>query len=89
MKFANNNKNCKNGWDGGKYVKTVTATKLITNGLTGWIEFDVTSDVQAFLDGLNNFGWIIKKTKENKSGDVFIASREAASNQPILELTYS
>jgi hypothetical protein len=86
--IANNDRNCSNMWSGGSFVSTVTVKKTITNGLVGWVEFDVTKDVKAFLVGSNNFGWIIKKTQEDKSGHVFFASGEAASNRPVLELRY-
>jgi hypothetical protein len=87
--IANNDRNCSSRWSGGSFVSTITVKKTITNGLTGLIEFDVTKDVKAFLTGSNNFGWIIKKTQEDKSGHVFFASGEATSNQPVLELRYS
>lgn len=75
---------------GGSFVSALTVNKLIRNGLVGWVEFDVTKDVKAFLAGkTNNFGWIIKETQEGKSGHVFFASDEATSNQPVLELRYS
>jgi hypothetical protein len=88
--IANNDRNCSTRWSGGSFVSTVSVRKVITNGLTGQVEFDVTNDVKAFLAGTSsNFGWIIKKTQEDKSGHVFFASGEAASNQPVLELRYS
>jgi hypothetical protein len=87
--IANNNKNCSSGWSGGSFVSAVTVKKTITNGLVGWVEFDVTKDVKSFLAGTNNYGWIIKKTQEDRSGHVFFASGEAVSNQPVLELRYS
>jgi hypothetical protein len=58
---------------------------LITNGLEGqYIEFDVTADVQAFLDGTANYGWIIKKTQEGQTGSINLSSREGSANNPEL-----
>jgi fibronectin-binding autotransporter adhesin len=88
--IANDNRDCSTRWTGGSFVSAVTVNKLITNGLTGQIDFDVTKDVKAFLAGTTkNFGWVIKKTQEDRSGHVFFASGEAAANQPVLELRYS
>ena len=87
--IANDRRDCNTRWSGGSFVSAVSANKLITNGLTGWIEFDVTNDVNGFLAGSNNFGWIIKRAQEDRHGHVFFASGEAASNQPVLELRYS
>jgi hypothetical protein len=88
--IANDNRDCSSRWTGGSFVSTANVRKTITNGLVGWIEFDVTKDVKAFLAGTNNnFGWIIKKTQEDRSGHVFFSSGEATSNQPVLELRYS
>ena len=55
-----------------------------------WVEFDVTQDVQAFLNGTStNYGWIIKKTVDSESGQVEFASREeTGSNAPELVLVF-
>lgn len=62
-----------------------TATVLITNGLTGAVSFDVTSDVQAFLSGsAQNSGWIVKKDLEGPSGQVqFARARPRAARGSI------
>lgn len=66
-----------------------TASLLITKDMTGTLEFDVTADVAAFLSGTPNYGWIIKKTLENKPGHLDLASRENSSQPgPRLVLTY-
>ncbi|MEW5855753.1 MAG: DNRLRE domain-containing protein, partial [Myxococcota bacterium] len=68
---------------------TATASTLITNSTTGAVEWDVTSDVQAFLRGdLTNHGWVLKKTEEGAAGLVEFGSRESA-NKPELVLTVS
>jgi len=54
-----------------------------------FIEFDVTADVQAFLDGTaTNNGWIIKKGEEALNGSIEFASRETNSNVPKLLLVF-
>ncbi len=65
-----------------------TDTKLITNGLTGAIDLDVTSDVQVFLSEQDtNFGWVVKKTDENLAGRIHIGSREGSLPAELI-LTY-
>ncbi len=59
------------------FVTPATSTVLHTNGLSGWVEFDVTIDVQAFVDGsVSNFGWIIKKVLDSQGGSVEYSSKE-------------
>jgi hypothetical protein len=54
-----------------------TATVLLEGGESGWLEFDVTADVRAFVAGTsNNYGWILKKANENLSGRAAFRSRE-------------
>jgi hypothetical protein len=68
--------------------KTAATDSLgVTNGQTGKISFNVTADVQAFLDDTSNFGWVIKPKNDAAAGDVRLRSREATSNQPVLVLT--
>ena len=62
------------------YDTTATATTLVTNTTTGWIEFDVTDDVAAWLaDTEACEGWLIKLDDESKSGSVLLDSRENTS----------
>jgi hypothetical protein len=55
------------------------ATVLHTRGLMGWIQFDVTADVNAFLSGTANYGWLIKKTNEQLAGLVKYTAREGTA----------
>jgi hypothetical protein len=81
--------NCTN-WDGGSFKATVTDTVVISNDVSGkWIEFDVTEDIMAYLDGAPNYGWIIMKSDEDSSGRINIAARETQDNIPQLELTFT
>jgi hypothetical protein len=56
-----------------------TDTAVITNGTSGWVQFDVTSDVAAFLAGTANDGWLIQKTDEGQAGRIDLASREGTA----------
>ena len=77
-------------WDGGNYDKIPTDSILITNEASGkWIEFDVTSDIKAYIDDSENNGWIIIKSDEESPGRINFAAREAQSNIPQLELQFS
>ncbi len=65
-----------------------TATILHSNAQTGVVEWDVTPDVQAFLAGTVNHGWLVKKLDESQPGHVEYSSREGASPpQLVLELS--
>jgi len=81
--------NCTN-WDGGSYDLTPSDSVRITNEVDGlWIEFDVTRDIEAFVDSSENNGWIIMKSDEDSTGRINFAAREAQSNIPKLELYFS
>jgi len=70
------------------WIEAPTDTLTITSGLTGEIEYDVKSDVQAFISGSeSNFGWIIKKTEEGQNGSVEFGTKES-SVVPHLLITY-
>jgi hypothetical protein len=89
------NWNCSDGtectnWNGGSYDQIPTDTVRITNQIDGmWIEFDVTKDIEAFVDGSENNGWILMKSDEDASGRINFAAREAQSNISELELHFS
>jgi hypothetical protein len=69
------------------WVQTATDSETITNNQTGVVEYDVTSDVAAFMNGTNNYGWIIRKTNEGQNGQVSFGTRESTSD-PQLVVTY-
>ncbi|MFI5405399.1 MAG: DNRLRE domain-containing protein [Nitrososphaerales archaeon] len=86
----NQQPNCSPQWNGGTFVPTTTDSILITNGLEGqFIEFDVTADVQAFLDVTANYGWIIKKTQEGQNGSIDLTSHEGSANNPELVIFFN
>ena len=77
---GNSNADCTTQWAGGQLAEEPSDTVLHTNGLTGWVRFDVTSDVLAFLSGTPNYGWIVKKTEEGQNGQVEYTSRQGAAD---------
>lgn len=68
------------------FVSTPTATATITNNKTGTVSFNVTADVQAFLSGTTNNGWVVRKDDETKDGVIQFSSREG-DNAPELIIT--
>ena len=83
--------NCVSKWNGGHYIDTPTDSVFISNHLQDgyWIKFDVTEDVNNFLLGSPNHGWIIKKSNEDSSGRINFAARESNSNVPELVMVFS
>jgi len=85
---GNSLQDCVTPWNGGIFAPTATDSGIDISGPVGAvIEFDVTADVQAFLGGTDNYGWIIYKTDDLLNGDTEFHSREASSNQPRLVIT--
>lgn len=82
---------CVSKWNGGHYIDTPTDSVFISNHLQDgyWIKFDVTEDVNNFLLGSPNHGWIIKKSNEDSSGRINFAARESNSNVPELVMVFS
>jgi len=69
------------------WVATPTATTLIKNGQAGVVTFDVTADVQAWLAGQPNDGWLLKKTAESEPGKVDFGSREGGATPRLVVTT--
>src|SRR5262249_34063574 len=90
---TNSSPNCNPAWDMANFPtwpfeKAPTSTVLHTNGMTGWIEWDVTSDVVQFVSGtVPNYGWIVRKMQENDAGHVDYSSREELNHPPQLVIT--
>jgi hypothetical protein len=95
--ISNSTKNCSGitEWEMGQpnnpsvhpWVQAATDSETITNGQSGVVEYDVTSDVEAFMSGTSNYGWLVKKTNEGQNGQVSFGTRESAS-VPQLIVTY-
>ncbi|MEX2245221.1 MAG: DNRLRE domain-containing protein [Dehalococcoidia bacterium] len=69
-----------------------TATDSFTvPGMPQCVDFDVTADVQAWVSGTTDYGWILKDSLENTSGSASLyASREYGSSgsRPSLSVSY-
>jgi hypothetical protein len=86
--LTNGAPDCATQWNGGTIETDASDTVVLTNASNGWIRFDVTADVQAFLAGTENDGWLIQKTDEEQAGRVDLVSREGTAGQgPRLVLT--
>jgi RHS repeat-associated protein len=79
--LLNSRPDCAAEWSGGTFEPVATAGVLHLNELAGWVRFDVTPDVAAFLDGTPNHGWIVKKSPEQQGGRVDYASREGSADR--------
>lgn len=86
---SNSDSDCDPQWAGGTFAPLATDSVLHTNGLDGWIRFDVTADVQAFLTGTPHYGWLLMKTEKVRSGMVEYTAREGTVGQePRLVLVF-
>lgn len=87
---SNSLPDCATQWGGGAFA-AASDSVLHTNGLSGWVEWDVTADVALFLASPGaNCGWLLKKQNDGPgggSGRVDYSSREGA-NPPQLVLTF-
>ena len=62
------------------FLAAPTSVAILQNNQTGFVEWDVTADVQAFMSGsATNFGWILKKADESKSGSVDYSSKQGSA----------
>jgi hypothetical protein len=52
---------CATQWNGGTMKDDATDSVVITDASSGWVHFDVTADVLAFLAGGADDGWLIRK----------------------------
>jgi hypothetical protein len=61
-----------------------------TTGSSGLISWNVKSDVQNFVNGAQNYGWVIKHRDETtKNTLVYFYSRESSTNKPNLVVEYA
>lgn len=78
---------CNPKWNGGTFAATATATAPHNKNTAGYVRWNVTADVAAFLAGTANQGWLLKKANELALGRIDYASREgAAARRPRLVL---
>ncbi len=76
---GNGQADCAAQWNGGTAEDEATDTIVVTNASQGWVQFDVTADVAAFLAGTADEGWLIEKTDEGQAGRVDLVSREGTA----------
>jgi len=85
---TNTEPDCAPPWTGGERVELPTDSVLHTNDLGGSVAFDVTADVQAFLSGEPNHGWMATRGLDG-GGTVRYAAREHPGGvAPELRLVY-
>jgi hypothetical protein len=69
------------------YASNTTAITIVPITANTWMEWNVTSDVQDFIQGSQiNYGWVIIDTDEG--GISYFNSKEAGNNIPYLEIKY-
>lgn len=77
---------------GTDYLATPTYTTNMPSS-TGFVEFDVTADVQAWYAGANDYGWaILNHNESTSSGLIRFRTREEATNpeqRPYLVVSYT
>ena len=90
-----NSRDGTNAWGaaGGDYESTVTAGTSTGITVDVWVEWDVKSDVQAFVSGTSNYGWLIKDATESADPYKYVKyySKEetGTDKDPYLEVTYT
>ena len=79
--------NAENSTSPSPWIAKPSATTTVSNDTTNSISFDVTADVEAFLRGAENYGWILQKADECMPGVIDFGSRESVAS-PSLDITY-
>lgn len=77
---------------GNNFEATSSATATLTwDGILGWDTWNVATDVQDFFSGAKaNYGWLLMDASEDSSEQYwYLNSKEAASNRPYLEVSYT
>lgn len=60
------------------FVSAPTDSAFVTESTSGFVRFDVTSDVQAFVSGsAQNYGWVLKRTDESQPGFVWLYDKDS------------
>ena len=74
--IANQATDCDPRWNGGTFGPATAPSVPHVNGLSGAVSWDVTDDVLAGASA-----WLIKKTAEGQSGEVFYFSKEGSASR--------
>lgn len=76
---------------GSDHAVAATDTFAITDPTPATVALDVTADVQAFVDGTNNYGWLwmVTGTTANQFYTSCSADNGTAASRPYLEVSYT
>ena len=79
--IANGRPDCAVKWNGGIFDPTPVSKVMHMNGLTGFVSWDVTTDVRSLLwSGATSVSYLLKKENEGLGGGkVYYLSREGAA----------
>ncbi|AZZ91263.1 DNRLRE domain-containing protein [Hahella sp. KA22] len=66
------------GWDGGDFSAAATDSVDVKNINSGSVQLDVMADVAQMLATGTNYGWALKKRREDKDGSISFSSKEGA-----------
>jgi len=72
--------------DNSNIIDTSTAETSVGSGLWEW---DVTSAVQAWADGTNNYGLILFRTEDSVNAQLHSANSTIINNRPLLTVIYT
>jgi hypothetical protein len=72
--------NCDDVWSGG-YSEDYVTDSIIQQNQLGWQNFNVTSDVQLFTNGISDFGWMIRKRDFASNGTLDYTSIQGNPTQ--------
>jgi hypothetical protein len=71
------------GWSEGNYVRSPTFSQRVTQ-INRWFSWDVTGDVKAYLEGIQNYGWFLRSAETTGTDSTSASFYSKDSNNPIL-----
>ncbi|MCX6666539.1 MAG: DNRLRE domain-containing protein, partial [Euryarchaeota archaeon] len=72
------------------YNGTIIASAVVPSTVGTWIEWDVTNDVQSFInDQTVNYGWEIIDPASSDNSQTYFYSNEYGSDRPYLEIEFA
>jgi len=79
---------------GGDFAPQVSASAIVDGlGLFSWTGADLVADVQSWIDGGDNYGWILRGNEASSGSSKRFSSREntgnGGANAPLLTVDYS
>jgi hypothetical protein len=76
-------------WNNAPSWNTQYTAQNRTPAAAGWIVWNVTSDVQGFVNGSYNYGWCVRRDYESSPPPIYFYSKEYGSNSPYLRVEYA